>query len=308
MSLAIEIDAEVRKAALEALRQVAEPTNGVLTRQVMEAGFVFGGERISFAHERVGIWRPKILSDPGAALSLTTAAVRPGVARRYDDQVGGDDWFSYRYQGQDKNHWHNRAVRKAMELGVPLIYFYGLTPGCYEAVFPVYVVGDEPENLTFRLAADAVGLGEASLMSGGGAAPLKNYATRQVKVRLHQHRFRELVLGAYGHRCTICKLGHTPLLDAAHIIADRDERGKPEVTNGLSLCKIHHTAYDVNILGISPDFRVDIREDILAERDGPMLRHGLQELNHQQLYLPRARNDHPSREYLEMRYAAFRAA
>jgi putative restriction endonuclease len=308
MSLAIKIDAEVRKLALEELRRVAEPTNGVLTRQQMEAGFVFGDERISFAHERVGIWRPKILSDPGAALSLTTAAVRPGVVRRYDDQVGGDDWFAYRYQGEDRNHWHNRAVRKAMELGVPLIYFYGLTPGYYEAVYPVYVVKDDPENLTFSLAADAIGLGEQSLMIGGGASPLKEYATRQVKIRLHQHRFRELVLGAYGHRCTICKLGHSPLLDAAHIIADRDERGRPEVPNGLSLCKIHHTAYDVNILGINPDFRVEIREDILAERDGPMLRHGLQELNHQQLHLPRALGDRPNRDYLKSRYVAFRAA
>lgn len=308
MSLAIEIDAEVRKAALAELRRIAEPTNGVLSRQQMEAGFVFGSERISFAHERVGIWRPKILSGSGAALSLTTAAVRPGVVRRYDDQVGGDEWFSYRYQGEDPNHWHNRSVRKAMELGVPLIYFYGLTPGYYEAVFPVYIVKDEPEALTFRLAADAVGLGEPSLMVGGGTSPLKEYATRQVKVRLHQHRFRELVLGAYGHRCTICKLGHTPLLDAAHIIADRDERGRPEISNGLSLCKIHHSAYDVNILGITPDYQVAIREDILAERDGPMLRHGLQELNMQRLHLPRVAGDRPNREYLEERYRSFRAA
>jgi putative restriction endonuclease len=98
------------------------------------------------------------------------------------------------------------------------------------------------------------------------------------------------------------------LLDAAHIIADRDERGRPEIPNGLSLCKIHHSAYDVNILGITPGYRVEIREDILAERDGPMLRHGLQELNDQRLHLPRASGDHPNREYLEERYSAFRAA
>src|SRR5207245_625588 len=114
------------------------------------------------------------------------------------------------------------------------------------------------------------------------------YATRQVKVRLHQHRFRELVLGAYGDRCTICRLGHTPLLDAAHIIADKDQRGQPEVPNGLSLCKIHHSAYDANIMGITPLYTIEIREDILAEKDGPMLRHGLQELNNHKLTLPRS--------------------
>jgi putative restriction endonuclease len=308
MNIPLQVDAEIRRAALQELQRISEPTNGIVNRQQMEAGFVFGEERISFAHERVGIWRPKILNNPGAALSLTTVAVKPGVVRRYDDQVGGDDWFAYRYQGDDKNHWHNRAVRTAMELGVPLIYFYGLMPGVYEAVYPVYVVADDPANLTFRLAADAVGLGEKGLMSGGGAIPLKEYATRQVKVRLHQHRFRELVLGAYGGRCTICRLGHTSLLDAAHIIADKDQRGQPEIPNGLSLCKIHHSAYDANILGITPLYTVEIREDILAERDGPMLRHGLQELNNQALVLPQSAADKPNPEYLEERYAAFRAA
>ena len=142
----------------------------------------------------------------------------------------------------------------------------------------------------------------------GGAPALKEYATRQVKYRLHQHRFRELVLGAYGSRCTICRLAKPPLLDAAHIIADRDERGRPEIPNGLSLCKIHHTAYDVNILGITPGFRVEIRRDILKERDGPMLRHGLQELDGSAITLPRSPDDRPNPEYLEERYAAFRAA
>jgi putative restriction endonuclease len=64
----------------------------------------------------------------------------------------------------------------------------------------------------------------------------------------------------------------------------------------------------VNILGIIPKYKVEIREDILAERDGPMLRHGLQELNNQALHLPRTQSDHPKKEYLEERYVAFRAA
>ena len=38
--------------------------------------------------------------------------------------------------------------------------------------------------------------------------------------------------------------------------------------NVLSLCKIHHAAYDKNILGISPDYQVKVRIDILDEVDG----------------------------------------
>lgn len=305
--MALDLDWQIRLKAFDELRRLSE--TGVVSRDQMSAGFDFMGERIPFALKARGIWRPAAMKTPGAALSLTTATLRKGVKPRYDDQIGGEEgWFEYRYQGSNPGDWDNVAVRRAYELNRPVIYFYGVGPGLYEAVYPAYVVGDDPSALTFRVAADAPGLGTATLLEGGGAPPLKEYATRQVKVRLHQHRFRELVLGAYGHRCSICRLGHTPLLDAAHIIADRDERGRPEIPNGLSLCKIHHSAYDVNILGITPGYRVEIREDILAERDGPMLRHGLQELNDQRLNLPRAAGDHPNREYLEERYSAFRAA
>jgi hypothetical protein len=84
------------------------------------------------------------------------------------------------------------------------------------------------------------------------------------------------VLTAYQESCSICSLRHVQLLDAAPIIPDGEERGNAVVTNGLSLCKIHHAAFDTNILGIRPDYSIEIRDDILLEVDGPMLKHGLQ--------------------------------
>jgi hypothetical protein len=39
--------------------------------------------------------------------------------------------------------------------------------------------------------------------------------------------FREKVLKAYKNQCTICKLKHTHLLDAAHIIGYKEELGEP---------------------------------------------------------------------------------
>ena len=306
MAADLDLDWQVRLKAFAELRRISE--TGVVTREQMDEGFDFQGQRIPFALKARGIWRPALLKSPGVALSVTTASLRRGVKPKYDDQIGGEGWFEYRYQGTDPSDWDNVAVRRAFELQRPLVYFYGVGPRLYEAIYPAYVVGDDPAALTFQVAADAPGLGLATIVEGGGTPPLKEYATRQVKVRLHQHRFRELVLGAYGHRCSICRLGHTPLLDAAHIIADRDERGRPEIPNGLSLCKIHHSAYDSNILGITPLYTVEIREDILAERDGPMLLHGLQELNNHKLTLPRSSTDNPNPEYLEERYSAFRAA
>jgi putative restriction endonuclease len=60
------------------------------------------------------------------------------------------------------------------------------------------------------------------------------------------------------------------LLGAAHIIPDSDPEGHPEVSNGLSLCKIHRAAFDRGIIGIRPDYAIEVREDALKEVDGPM--------------------------------------
>jgi putative restriction endonuclease len=305
----LDQDWRLRLAAFDALRRLTEPTGGVVTRDQMTAGFAYEGARIPFALRARGIWKPALLGRDGAALSITTASIRRGVTPRYDDQIASDDgWFEYRYQGEDPGAADNVAVRRAFELGRPMLYFYGVGPGKYEAVSPVYVVGDEPDRLTFKVAADATSLGDPRLMTGGAEPLLKAYTTTAVKRRLHQHRFRELVVAAYRESCAVCRLHHPELLDAAHILDDRDERGKPEVPNGLALCKIHHGAFDTDILGVSPDYRINIRKDILKEKDGPMLRHGLQEMHGSLIHVPREAAARPRQEYLEERYRRFQAA
>jgi putative restriction endonuclease len=116
------------------------------------------------------------------------------------------------------------------------------------------------------------------------------------------------VLEAYNRQCAFCRLRHPELLDAAHIIPDVDELGIPEVTNGLSLCKIHHAAFDSNLVGITPYFKIKIREDILKEEDGPILLHGIQKLHNQTIILPRNKKFWPDQERLEIRYKKFKEA
>jgi putative restriction endonuclease len=116
------------------------------------------------------------------------------------------------------------------------------------------------------------------------------------------------VIRAYDVQCAMCRLKHAELLDAAHILPDTHERGLPVVTNGLSLCKIHHAAFDNNIVGIRPDLVVEIRPAVLLEHDGPMLKHGLQEMNGSVITVPQQRSLQPDPARLEERYAEFRAA
>jgi putative restriction endonuclease len=132
---------------------------------------------------------------------------------------------------------------------------------------------------------------------------------RETKHRMHQPVFASQVMLAYETRCAVCSLAHRELLDAAHIIGDKEPDGEPIVPNGLALCKIHHAAYDKNVLGIRPDYVVEISQRVLDEVDGPMLRHGLQAHHGQSLMkVPTRRANRPDPDRLSRRYARFLAA
>jgi putative restriction endonuclease len=135
----------------------------------------------------------------------------------------------------------------------------------------------------------------------------REYATATVQRRVHQRVFRERVLTAYARRCALCNLRHTELLDAAHIKEDSEGR-EPVVPNGVSMCVLHHRAFDNNVIGIRPDYVVETNRSILLERDGPTLRHALQGVHEQALLLPRRRDAQPDRLLLEERYERFRTA
>jgi putative restriction endonuclease len=175
-------------------------------------------------------------------------------------------------------------------------------------MWPMLLVDDSPSDLTFTAACDDVESLSPGIAPNAADNARRVYVTRTALTRLHQAAFRRRVLVAYNSACTICRLGHQELLDAAHILADGHERGEPIVTNGLALCKIHHAPFAANILGIRPDHVVEIRPEILAERDGPMLRHGLQELHGSSIRAPRRVLDRPDRDRLEERYEEFRTA
>jgi putative restriction endonuclease len=71
------------------------------------------------------------------------------------------------------------------------------------------------------------------------------------------------------------------------------------------MCKIHHAAFDRNLLGVSPDHRVQINRDLLEEIDGPMLRHGLQEMHGVTIQLPSRAAERPDRDRLAARFEQF---
>jgi len=297
-------DTPIRLAAFKWLEEQTAFHGDVLARKLLEDGFNYNGEKIILQGAQ-GIWKPRALELP---LTITTMLNGP-----YRDSFSKDGLLMYKYRGTDVYHRDNVGLRKLMQHQIPLIYFHNVAKGRYLAVWPVYISGDDPQSLTFTVSADDINyLKQVNEFNYSSVAdPVfdisrRSYITSQVKVRLHQSSFRERVLEAYDCRCTLCRLQHRELLDAAHIIPDSDPDGEPIVTNGLSLCKIHHAAFDNNILGIRPDYSIEVRSDILEENDGPMLQHGIKEMHDKKIILPRHRNCYPDVNSLEKRYDIFR--
>jgi putative restriction endonuclease len=302
--MASDIDSEIRAAALARVAQLRDLYGGRIPRAVLMEGVAVGGQRIPIWNYQKGIFKPAAFGRDGAALSIQTSVSSP-----YDDVHDSDAGeIAYKYRGVDPDHPDNIALRHAMMDRRPLIYLVAVDPGFYDAVFPVYVVGDSPATLQFTLAVDQLATTLNDTADPLRTALRREYTTRTVLQRLHQQRFRRMVLAAYREQCCICHLRHLELLDAAHILPDRHPKGEPSVTNGLGLCKIHHSAFDANIIGVDPDARVHVREDILRETDGPMLRYGLQEVAGSTLILPRKSDLRPNPDFLAERFEVFRAA
>ncbi len=300
-----ERDRLVRQFAFGFLGQQREIFGDVMPWRALLQGFEFEGRRVPLVSQQ-GIFKPAVLDE--VALSIRTTPVIQGHTRPYEDGVTDEGLVLYRYRGTDPNHRENVGLRKAMHQQIPLIHFQGITKGQYLASWPVFIVGDDPTALAFTVAVADPELLNPDLSPAIAEEARRAYFQAVTKRRLHQAVFRERVLHAYQRSCGICRLRHPELLDAAHILPDGHPRGEPIVPNGLSLCKLHHAAFDANLLGIRPDLRIEVRPSILHERDGPMLLHGLQGMNGASLLTPRRHEWRPGADRLEERYEEFRQA
>jgi putative restriction endonuclease len=263
----------------------------------LDAGFSFRGSRIPFLSHMKGIFRAAAQRGP-AALSILTSYKSP-----YGDEET-EEGILYAYRAGPIDQPDNRALRAVRELGVPVVYFVGTRPGWYRPFYPCFVIQDDPIAHPALVAkGEMIGHFEEREPSLSADPIERRYAAREMKVRVHQARFRGRVLPAYRDQCAICRLKEIRLLDAAHILADA-ERGEPAVSNGLSLCSIHHRAFDQELVGISPDYAVHVARGLLEDEDGPMLEL-LKGCEGSPIVLPDRRVNRPDRELLAARFDRF---
>ncbi|MCY3769770.1 MAG: HNH endonuclease [Gammaproteobacteria bacterium] len=305
-------DTLMRMAAFDRVRSL-NAVHGYLSANQLRSKFVFAGEAISLVDPRKGIWKPKEM-----CYLLSIRTVFPKSKIWYDDQrevhrqiYAGEEMVDYAFMDGGPEAAQNRWLRQAYQNQIPIIYFLGIAPSQYLAIFPSFIVGWDAGTLKAR-----VGFGvpeQMVLVPSEQELPTppspheRCYALRIVKQRLHQASFREAVIAAYKGRCAISGLPEQQLLDAAHIISDNDERlGQPIIPNGLPLSKLHHAAFDAHLIGIDPDYRIHVSNRLLSQNDGPMLE-ALKHQNGAEICLPHRSKDQPDRDRLARRYEHFRA-
>ncbi len=258
-------------------------------------GFNFDGTRVPFFNYQKGIYRAAVQIGP-AALSVLTTSNSPYGA---DEEARDGYWYAFR--SGDAGSRDNQTLRAAHRLQVPIIYFRSFEKGWYAPLYPMYV--EEVDEYVGRV---FLSPGVQSLMdlAEPTTGVSREYAMKMSRQRLHQGRFRGLVMQAYAEKCTICRLKEPRLLEAAHIRADAHPDSESVVTNGLSLCSIHHRAYDEALIGIDADFTVHVAPALLAEKDGPMLEL-LKVAHRERIVLPSRAEHYPNRELLAERFERF---
>lgn len=300
-----EFDGNVRAAAFRWLEGQVAIHGETMPHALLQKGFDYLGDRVPLMNP-AGIFRPRILS-------VAPLTIRTSSASIYEDGLRPDGLLHYSYRGTDPEHPDNRGLRFAMTQKLPLIYLHQTAKGRYLVTWPVYVVSEDRLGKAFVVnidLKDGVNLLPSSeayeSTKQSEIAPEKKYIIATVRRRQHQRIFRSRVLDAYRQQCAFCRFRH--MLDAAHIIPDSEPGGDPSVSNGLALCSLHHAAFDQFFIGVRPDHTLEVREDVLNERDGPTLAHAIQALHGQPLVEPVKAAMRPRSDALEFRYEQFKKA
>lgn len=122
----------------------------------------------------------------------------------------------------------------------------------------------------------------------------------QIVRRFRAHDFRSRVLSAYGQQCAACGL-QLELIDAAHIIPVAEPSSTDETANGIALCKLHHAAFDRNLISFDHRYRIEVSNLQIERLTNANLTCGLRQFRQRlrdAIILPADRRDYPKLDYI----------
>jgi len=275
---------------------------------VIDQGIDVGGEKVHLSNRARGIFKPRQMSR--GVMSIKTTEPRAGRINIYEDEETDEGYFRYSLQQGDPRGGGNRHLWEALEDNSPFIYFHAVAVGRYKVIWPCFVTRIDPDagfcEVVVGTVLDIPRQRQLQVVTYPIATKTKEraYLLREVKVRLHQAAFRANVLDAYRGACALSGLPVRELLEAAHITPDSDDDSSADVSNGIAMSRLHHRAYDSNLIGITRELRVEVSDRLRSARDGVVLE-ALKQLHGAKLNVPRAVAARPDPERLERRFAEF---
>lgn len=121
---------------------------------------------------------------------------------------------------------------------------------------------------------------------------------REVKTRVNQNVFRQIVLANYNKKCAITGIDLPDLLVASHIIPwakNEEERLNPE--NGICFSALYDRAYDKGLIGITQKYQIIISSELRSNENKEYYPFNFGNLNGTIMQLPQ--KYFPKKEFLQ---------
>lgn len=287
----------IRLLALQRVKELRDLWGDSIPETELARGFRYQDDVVLLKGPQ-GIFKPRQLSDGPLTIMST-------LGSRYEDELVEDaNMLRYDYAPRTREH-ENVGLKKLMAEGKPVILLKQVKPKPrpeYMVVAPLYVEGFDDRRRQFTL---STRVDLTPRTDTQGVVVLreiqKAYGETTVQTRLHQAYFRRDVLAVHRNRCCVCELRVRPLLQGAHIVADSDAMGVPSVQNGLSLCSLHHGAYDRGIVRIRRDYTIRVEQRWISAEDS-FAEQVLSAFDGRQILLPSEPTHRPNPDFLAWRY------
>lgn len=89
------------------------------------------------------------------------------------------------------------------------------------------------------------------------------FKLREVKTRVNQNVFRQIVMANYDNKCAITGIDISDLLVASHIIPwSKNEKERLNPENGICLSPLYDRAYDKGYIGINEKFEILVSAEL----------------------------------------------
>lgn len=121
---------------------------------------------------------------------------------------------------------------------------------------------------------------------------------REVKTRVNQNVFRQIVVANYSEKCAITGIDLPELLFASHIIPwskNEEERLNPE--NGICLSALYDKAYDKGLIAVNEKYQVLLSDKLKQKKNADYFGKYFAPIENQSLILPQ--RYFPKKEFIQ---------